>query len=175
MKDYELNKIQADFTEVYEQMASQIYNYLLNLCKCPLQAEELLQETFFAVYKNIKTLKKEAAIKSWVYKIATNKFYDHLRKERRELIINSELVDIQPCTSASPSQLAMQNEQIQALRQAIDALPPKLKTTLILVRFEGMKYKQAAEVLGVSIATVRMQLHRSMKILTRKLGEINDE
>jgi RNA polymerase sigma-70 factor (ECF subfamily) len=161
---------QTDFTGLYQQMAPGIYKYLLKLCKCPQKAEELLQETFFSVYQNMHTVKDNSSIKNWTYTIATNKFRDYMRREHGKLMFDSELVELQPCSAGSTSEAVIRRQELQKVRQAVDDLPPKLRATLFLVRFEGLKYREAAEILGVSTATVRMQIHRSMKILTQQLG-----
>ena len=165
----------VDFKDIYLQLASMIYNYLLKLCKEPQLAEELLQETFFSVYKNLNSFRGDSSLKSWVYTIATNKFRDHLRKKQGKLVVDSDLLELQPYTANNPEQVVCRDEKIQKVRQAVEDLSPKLRDTFILVRYEGLKYREAAEVLKVSTATVRMRIHRSMKILSQKLGEEENE
>lgn len=166
---------QLDFTSFYQQTAPRIYSYLLRLCRKQDLAEELLQETFLAIYKNLHTFDpQQASAKTWAFAIATNKFRDQQRKHW-EQEINSEGMELQACLKPNPETLASLNQDAQRLRMAILALPPKLRATLLLVRFEGLKYREAAEVLGVSLGTVRMQLHRSLAILKKKLAEAEDE
>ncbi|MFO8031573.1 MAG: RNA polymerase sigma factor [Desulfohalobiaceae bacterium] len=166
---------QLEFTSFYKQMAPRIYTYLLRLCHKQHLAEELLQETFLAIYKSMHTFDpKQASAKTWAFAIATNKFRDQQRKNW-EKEISSELMDLHACHKPSPETLASLNQDAQRLQRAVLALPPKLRATLLLVRFEGLKYREAADVLGVSLGTVRMQLHRSLAILKKNLAGAEDE
>jgi RNA polymerase sigma-70 factor (ECF subfamily) len=166
---------QLDFTSFYQQMSPRIFTYLLRLCRKQHLAEELLQETFLAIYKNMHTFDpKQASAKTWAFAIATNKFRDQQRKHW-EKEISSEHMDLHACPKPNPETLASLNQDAQKLREAVLALPPKHRATLLLVRFEGLKYREAAEVLGVSLGTVRMQLHRSLLILKKNLTEAADE
>lgn len=164
-----------NFSIFYQQMAPGIFKYLLRMCHHRHLAEELLQETFLAIYRNIDTYDADkASAKTWAFTIATNKFRDHQRKHK-EKEGNSELLEIETCPGPNPEISICLKQDAQMLREAVLALPPKLRATLLLVRFEGLKYREAAEVLGVSLGTVRMQMHRSMEMLKEKLGDAGSE
>ena len=61
----------------------------------------------------------------------------------------------------TPDDVAQRNEQVRRVRDAVDALPPAMRGPLVLVRLEGMKYREAAQVLGISLAALRMRVHRA--------------
>jgi len=80
-----------------------------------------------------------------------------------------------PHGEPQPLEAAIQREECRRVHEAILALPPELRATLVMVRFEGLKYREAAEVLGTTTATVRMQVHRALRLLAQKLGEASHE
>lgn len=67
--------------DIYQEYSKAIYNYLLSLTKNQSIAEELLQETFYSAIKNISKFKKESSLKTWLYKIAKNKWNDYCKKK----------------------------------------------------------------------------------------------
>lgn len=159
-----------EFTLLYQRTAAGIYAYLYRLCGCRHLAEDLLQETFLTVFRSMGDFKARSSIRTWVYAIATNKFRDHCRNKRRTVEIDPDILETRPAPGPEPLEAMIRREDSLRVRQAVQTLPPELKATLLLVRFEGLKYREAAEVLGTTQATVRMQVHRAHRILARTLG-----
>jgi RNA polymerase sigma-70 factor (ECF subfamily) len=161
------------FSLFYRQTAPDIHAYLRRLCGSPHLAEDLLQETFLAAFRCLADFEGRSSPRTWVHAIATNKFRDYLRNRWGKVDIDSEKLDALPSIEHAPLEAAIQGEECRRTRGAISALPPELRAPLLLVRFEGMKYRDAAQVLGITQATVRMRIHRAHRILAQTLGEIN--
>lgn len=162
------------FTLLYQQTAPGIHAYLKRLCGCPHLAEDLLQETFLAAFRGLTDFKARSSQRTWLYAIATNRFLDHRRNRWGRVEIDSEKLETMASNGPTPLEAAIRREESRQIREAILALPPELRATLLLVRFEGLKYREAAEVLGTTLATVRMQVHRAHRILAQTLG-VSDE
>lgn len=159
------------FTLLYRQTAAGVHAYLHRLCGCSRLAEDLLQETFLAVFKGLADFQARSSPRTWLYTIATNKFRDHFRNRRGKVEIDPERLELLPSPGPAPLEAAIQREECRRIGEEILALPPELRAALLLVRFEGLKYRQAAEALGTTLATVRMQVHRAHRLLAQTLGE----
>jgi RNA polymerase sigma-70 factor (ECF subfamily) len=159
------------FTLFYRQAAAGIYAYLYRLCGCPHLAEDLLQETFLAVFRGLADFKARSSPRTWLYAIATNKFLDHCRNRWGKVQLDSESIEALPSSGPVPLEELIEKEESRRIHEAILALPPELRTALLLVRFEELKYREAAQILGISLSTVRMRLHRALCILAQTLGE----
>jgi RNA polymerase sigma-70 factor, ECF subfamily len=159
------------FTLFYRQTAAGIYAFLYRLCGCPHLAEDLLQETFLAVFRGLADFKARSSPRTWLYTIATNKFRDHYRNKWGKVELDSESLAALPSSGPLPLEEAIQREESRRIHEAILALPPTLRTALLLVRFEELKYREAAQILGTTLSTVRMRVHRAHCILAQTLGE----
>ena len=96
---------------------------------------------------------------------------DHFRTSKGHVEQGSGDTDLFEASSPNPENLTISGLDLQRVRQAVLELPPKLRTVLLLTRFEGLKYREAAEVLGVSVSTVRMRLYNSIQKVIQKLEE----
>ena len=81
-----------DFDEIFEEYFDRIYYKVLGVVKNPEDAEDISQEVFMSVYRNLKSFRSESNIYTWIYKIAINKIYDFFRKRKIELDINEEIL-----------------------------------------------------------------------------------
>jgi RNA polymerase sigma-70 factor (ECF subfamily) len=158
------------FTQFYWQTAPGIYAYLHRLCGCPHVAEDLLQETFLAVYKGLADFKGHSSPRTWLYTIATNKFRDHCRNRWGKAELGSEWIEALPSPAPLPLDEVIQREESRRIQEAVLALPLELRTALLLVRFEELKYREAAQILGTTLGTVRMRVHRAHCLLAQALG-----
>ena len=164
-----------DFPALYRELAPRILQYLLRLCTNQDMAEGILQETFLAMYTHRTSFQGRCSPATWAYKIATNKLIDRRRNAWDKVNIDSQVLEATPCLNPSPEKQAIMNEDAQRLHNALKTLSEEQKTALILVRFEGMKYREAAEVLDVSLSTVRMRVYYGLLALKRSLGAFKND
>ncbi len=164
-----------DFAALYQELAPKIWRYLKRLCRDRHLAEEILQETFLAMYQNHTTFEGRSSLATWAYRIATNKVIDSSRSAWSKTDTDSRLLEIVPDTNPGPEKQAIMAQEAQRLWDALDRLPQLQKTALILVRFEGLKYREAAEVLDVSLSTIRMRVYRGLLALKGSLEGLQDE
>lgn len=85
--------------DIYQEYSKAVYNYLLSLTKNKHIAEELVQETFYSAVKNINNFKNESSVKTWLYKIAKNKWIDYYKKNKKskEISINEDSKELLKC------------------------------------------------------------------------------
>lgn len=164
-----------DFAALYQELAPRIWRYLRRVCRDRHLAEEILQETFLAMYENRTSFEGRSSLATWAYRIATNKVIDKNRSAWSKADSDSRLLETVPDHNPGPEKQAIMAQEVQRLRDALDRLPQSQKTALILVRFEGLKYREAAEVLNVSLSTVRMRVYKGLLTLTKsQAGTQND-
>ena len=84
-----------DFDEIFEQYFDKVYYKVLGIVKNSDDAEDISQEVFISVYKNLKKFKGESSIYTWIYRIAINKTYDFLKKNKTMLEINEEILSLE--------------------------------------------------------------------------------
>jgi len=140
---------------------------------------DLAQEVWIRVYRNLRRLQEPGKFRSWLTRIATNLFYDELRKRKRvqhPLSLDAprqaddgemdwEIADSDP----GPAQDIITREFYDQLREAIADLPEAFRTTIVLREIEGMAYEEIAEITGVSLGTVKSRIARARQRLQAQL------
>jgi RNA polymerase sigma-70 factor (ECF subfamily) len=146
-------------------------------------AEEVVQDVFWTVVRKIDTFRGESAFGSWVYRIVANAAYQKVRGRqswRAELSLDDVLplfdgqgrhVATMADWSARVEDHTVQTELRVALTRAIDTLPTDYRTALLLRDVEGLSHLQIAEVLSLSVPTVKSRVHRARLFLRKQLGD----
>jgi RNA polymerase sigma-70 factor (ECF subfamily) len=146
-----------------------IYRYVGNRD----HAEELAQEVFLRVYKSSRKYKPKAKFSTWLYKIVTNLCLNELRKKRADVIPIHELADdsgsLIDVSSSAPDHGLERRERISMVRKSIESLPDKQRMAVILREYEGMSYREIAEAMGCSVASVQSRLQRAKVTLRERL------
>lgn len=138
--------------------------FLLALCcgDTPL-ADDIAQETYIKAYLCSDTVSDIAKFKSWIFRIAHNVFIDHCRSSRQ----SADYAEIQSMASGDSSDDSF---RYQALYLALDALPPKERTSVLLFYMEGYSVKEIAEIVQASQDNVRQHLSRGRAHLRTSLS-----
>ncbi len=157
----------AAFARIYERFARTVHGVLLAWTG-PQEAEDLVQEVFTIALARIDTLERPAELASWLCTIARNRARDHYRSRSRrtELEAEEELVD----ERGSPSKVE-DEEEARAALAAIRALPEAYRETLVLRLVEGLSGPEIAARTGMTHGSVRVNLHRGMRLLRESLAE----
>ena len=151
------------FTLIYERHKAQIYNYLYRLSGSRELADDLTHDTFLSAYESLPKLRDDSNIAPWLYRIASNRFRDHLR--RKKVISWLPWGDgyKQEATLASRG-----NEESLPERDAVEAvlktMKPEYAICLVLRLAEGFSSDETAQILGVSPEAVRMRLSRARQM-----------
>ena len=131
-------------------------------------AEELVSDVFFALWENRKQLVEITNFDAYIYRIAKFRVLKYLR-DNKTLTVDLDEVPIElfAFTETTPEDDYISRDLIDALNEAIEQLPTKSKLAFKLVREDGMKYKDAAEHLGISVKTLEAQLTYAMKKIAK--------
>ncbi len=147
-----------------------LYGLCVTLCSSRYDADDLYQETWLRACGKIHTYDKSMPFEPWITRICVNIFRDVLRRRKREKIYddfeNSEAKD--RLFENIPDR---QTYDTRHIRDAVDRLPEKLRTAVILFYFHDMSEKQTAEALGIPQGTVKSRLNKAKKLLREELGD----
>jgi RNA polymerase sigma-70 factor, ECF subfamily len=149
---------------------------LLRLCERLLgdveEARDAAQEVFLKVYRKAGEARPQGQVYTWLYRIAVNHCLNKLRRRKLVRFLRFEgseegegPVFDPPDGAADPAAVLESRRRWQSTRQAIARLPESQRAVLVLIRFEGMSYRQAAEVLGITEGAVESRLVRAMRRL----------
>jgi RNA polymerase sigma-70 factor (ECF subfamily) len=129
-------------------------------------AEDLTQEIFLKVFENIGSFRYESSFATWLYRIAVNTCMNFQRdkKPAESLGVTDDLG-----SSVSPEAICERGELQRKIEAEIASLPSPLKIAFLLVVVEGMTYREASEILGLSVDALRMRVSRARQILREKL------
>ena len=159
------------FSELLRRYQSHVDKVLYHLAPDWQDRADLAQEVWIRVYRNLKRLHEPVKFQGWLSRIATNLFYDELRKRKRvahpvsldaprrvdDGEMDWEIADEAP----SPDDNLTTREFYDQLRSAIIDLPESFRTTIVLREIEGMAYEEIAQITGVSLGTVKSRIARA--------------
>ncbi len=152
------NGNQTAFDELYRRFSPMIYSIILS--RSPRdEVADLVQEVFLTAYQNIKTLREPKAIGGWLAIIARNQAAEFYRKSKPTEELSEDL-----------SHAGSRKNEAKEVLDIIKSLPEAYKETLIMRLVEGLTGNEIAEQTGLTPESVRVNLHRGMKLLREKLG-----
>ncbi|PLX43919.1 MAG: RNA polymerase subunit sigma-24 [Deltaproteobacteria bacterium] len=164
----------AAFEELLEKYQGPIYAFALNFFREPTVAEDIAQETFLRAYRFLGSYDPSRKFITWLYSIARNLCIDKHRERSRREQINIEDVPHKLLATdgygANPIAELEAKEAREILLQAIETLPEKYKTPLLLCYIDGLPYKEVSEILGVSLNNTKVRIFRAKKMLLKILG-----
>lgn len=134
-------------------------------------SDDIAQETFVKVWKNLSSFKGDSKLYTWIYRIATNEALNHLRKMKRRFFLPIGDVEHELSSSLESDTYYSGDEIQMKLQKAILKLPEKQRLVFNMKYFEEMKFKDIAEVLEVSVGNLKAQYHHAVKKIESFLKE----
>ncbi len=155
------------FAALVERLEVRVYRFILRQVSAVTEAEDLTQDTFLEVYKNLHRFQGASKFSTWVMGIALNisRNYRTRAPERRYQFQSDEVLERQSAAGPTPHAQAQINEAAEAVQRGLDDLPDDLREALVLVSLEGMSYEQAAEVSGIPVGTAKNRVFRARRML----------
>jgi RNA polymerase sigma-70 factor, ECF subfamily len=143
--------------------------FIGQLADGPQAAEDVLQDTWLQVLAKLGTLRSAGSFKPWLYRIARNEAYQHLRRKgrSRELRDEREALDEGPDEAFSATDAAL-------IHEGLGRLHPAHREILVLRFFEDLSYQQLAAALGCGLNTVKTRLHYAKRALRKEMEEKNE-
>src|SRR5574341_2556373 len=174
---------ELDFQKIYDAFQPKILRYLARWVGED-EAEDLTQEVFVKVGLALENFRGESKLSTWLYRIATNAALDRLRSPSFQQItqngisstpvenVDAEIVDRNAWTGEKvpvPEQQIVRKEMNECILGFMEKLPENYRTVLMLGEFEGLRNNEIAEILGVTLGTVKIRLHRARERLREEL------
>ncbi len=162
--------------QAFVQLMQQYGNKLLGTCYLILkdreEAEDVVQETFVRVFKNINSFKRNSNLYTWIYRIAINLSRDKLRKRSYDLSLNEEIIGDENVESLVEHKLEMAE-----LKSRLSSLSPIYREVLVLFYFQEFSIAEISSLLYEKEGTIKSRLSRARKILAQEIqkGGTEDE
>ena len=166
------------FKNVYDRHARMVFNLCLNYVQNREEAEEITQDVFVKVHDGLGEFRAEAALRTWIYRIAINCCLDHVKarkRKKRSLFalfkpVDRQVEQVVGSPFDHPGVQMEDSEAVERIFRHINALPAQQKSALLLKTMEGLSQNEVAEVLGISAKAVESLLSRARRTLKDELG-----
>lgn len=175
--------VEESYREIHNRYYSSIYRFFLYKGMKPEDARDLAQNTFFSVFTSIEELHDESKFEGWLFKIALNVWHrdrERANAEKRKgkhiaIVTEGETEESGTITdlaaqSPNPQEAVLEKEKLALLRDALLELPEQRRRCTLLYISGGLKYQQIADLLGISLNTVKAHLHQAKDSLRKKLS-----
>ncbi len=162
------------FNQLVKIHQSRVYSVALRLLGTVSEAEDVLQETFIALYKNLHHFRGGSKLSTYLFRMATNFSLMKLRRSKRRGHDSTHLslsaVEELPDTAVTPLESLLNSEFRALLDQHLQKLPDKDRAVIVLRDIEGLDGAQVAKILGLSLPAMKSKLHRSREFLRKNLS-----
>jgi RNA polymerase sigma factor (sigma-70 family) len=170
---------ESAFKTLVETHQKRVFNTVLAIIQDFEEAEDVSQEVFMEVYQSVKKFRGESKISTWLYRIATIKALEEIRKKKTakrfafftSLFGDSNEVLHESADFVHPGIVLEQQENSKVLFKAINQLPENQKVAYTLSNIEGLSYQEITEVMEVSLSSVESLLFRAKTNLKKSLGD----
>ncbi|GIO42808.1 RNA polymerase sigma factor [Paenibacillus apis] len=173
-----IREIKEGNTELYSELMRRyqrkilafIY-HMLKSAHLELLAEDICSETFYKAFRSLHSFREvDASFSTWLYTIARNTVLSELRKQRSSNIPLEESGFVPVASNDEvPEQAVLRNEKVGMVREAINNLPEKQRSALILREYEQLDYQEIANILGQSVSAVKSLLFRARSSVKSQL------
>ena len=161
----------AAFEEIYRAHSPRLYSLALRMLGNPADAEDMLQEIFLSAHRKLEGFRGEAALGTWLYRLATNQCLDYLRsRTARTNQVTGTLDDEIGLSDAGSRGIAERTVASIDLERALAQLPEGARAAFVLHDVQGLEHREVAEVLGVAEGTSKSQVHKARLKLRALLG-----
>lgn len=167
--------LNAEFERVILPHLNSAYNLARWLLRNEQDAQDVVHDAFLRAHQYFKSFDGTDG-RAWLFGIVRNACYTFLRASKIQQIATDEHLDLQSSGQSSPEHAMMLKEDLQALRDCIEALPPEYREAVVLRELEELSYKEISVVAGIALGTVMSRLNRARirleNCLTSKAKEI---
>jgi RNA polymerase sigma-70 factor, ECF subfamily len=157
------------FGMLVERFEGKLMRYARKFLRDPDDAKDIVQEVFIKAYENIQSFDATRRFSPWIYRIAHNEFVNAIKKRARGPVLGIDFDVVFPHLTAGETadDTAMERDTKEILEQCLDELDPKYREPLVLYYFEGLSYKDMADVLHIPMSTVGVRLARGKSYLQK--------
>lgn len=170
---------ESAYEALIDRFEQPVFNMISRLMDDSAEAPDVVQEVFLKIFRNIGAFRGESSLKTWIYRIAVNEARNHRRwfsRHRRQEVAIDGVGEAQGYSDwladpgRSPYDSALDRETEGLVEEALDALNPKFKAALVLREIEGLSYEEIADILEISLGTVKSRILRGRDALRKQLA-----
>jgi len=163
------------FNALVEHYQRSLYNFCLRLLGAPQPAEDAAQDAFIAAFRRLDTF-RGGSFRAWLFRIAANACYDEMRRRRARPSLSLDVPSAydsrphdRPDTGPTLDDHVQRQELARCLHEALASLPPDQRLAAVLCDVQGLPYEEIAQVMGVSLGTVKSRISRARARLRKAL------
>jgi RNA polymerase sigma-70 factor (ECF subfamily) len=168
------------YEELLARFQQPVYTLAVRLLDSPSEASDVVQEVFLKVFRNIGHFRGHSALKTWIYRITVNEAHNakrwFFRHRRREVELDSDPQESRNWKETireggrSPFDVAFDNERAGMIEAALEKINPSFREAVVLRDIADLSYEEIADVLGVSLGTVKSRILRGREALRGELA-----
>lgn len=166
------------FAQLVQRYERELFSYLRRYLGTAEMAEDVFQAAFLQVHLKCDQFEEGRRFRPWLYTIATNQAIDAQRRNRRHRMVSidqtgdrndeevGKLANLLESNDSDPLEKVSEFESAAWVQKALDELSDQMRNVVTLVYYQGLKYREAAEVMGIPVGTVKSRLHAAILRLT---------
>ena len=159
------------YEELYGMLIDHLHKFSFSIVKSSEAAEEIVSDVFIKLWQIRGRLNEIANLKVYLFTITKNFSINYIHRNYKNIPAGIDEIDVEPVFQLDPEQLLISAEMVNRIRQTIMGLPPQCRLIFQLVREDGLKYKEVAQILGLSTHTVRNQLAIAIRKIAAQLPD----
>ncbi|MFF2886089.1 MULTISPECIES: RNA polymerase sigma factor SigW [unclassified Paenibacillus] len=168
---------QQAFAELVDLYQDKLYHMAYRMLNNRQEAEDVVQDTFLRVYKNLERFDETLKFSTWIYRIATNLCIDRLRKRKPTYSLDAESQEYDgldgysmiPSDNRTPESELILSDTQRIIHQAMESLPPKYKSVMMLRYIQDLSLQEVGDILDMPVTTIKTRVHRGREFLRKKL------
>ena len=160
------------FTTFFKNYYEQLYRFAGRFIKDEDAAENIIQDLFVQIWLRGSKIDIEQNVKAYLYTSVKNRCINYLKKSKLTFGLNMNS-EAQTESIKSPEENLIEDEMFTAIHNAIERLPEKCRRIYLMKKYDELSYKEIAEILGISINTVKTQMKRALKSLLKQLENLS--
>ncbi|WP_417360976.1 RNA polymerase sigma factor [Galbibacter sp.] len=160
------------FRDLVEKYKERLYWHIRRMVLDHDDADDVLQNTFIKVYRNIQSFKEDSAIYTWMYRIATNEALSFLQKRAKFYDATSDELQMKMIENLKADAYFDGDEIQMKLQEAIATLPEKQRLVFNMKYFEELKYEDMSSILETSVGALKASYHHAVKKIEMQLTKL---
>lgn len=152
------------FTELVSRYKNLVYSVVLRMINDREEANDLAQDVFLKLYKNLDKYYPDYKFSTWVIRITTNHVIDYRRKNREQLV-SLEEIEYDAASEETPEQQLVNKERTELIKAALNDLPDMYKIPIVLYHQQGLSYQEISDIIEEPLSKVKNRIFRGRKLL----------
>lgn len=151
------------FTLLLKKYQPKVYWHIRRIVINHDDADDIVQDVFIKVWKNLSNFRQDSQLYTWIYRIATNECITFLNKKRQKQSLSFEELSEKLCDSLNDDNYFTGDEIQKKLQQAIILLPEKQKLVFNMKYYDDLKFQEISDILGTSVGALKASYHLAVK------------